>query len=182
MREDDEVITTPVGDGLVIVRRRGHHMFVLNEAARFMWERRAEGMADGDIPALMAARYGIDPAQAAGDFGAAMDEWRAKGLAEDDGPWRYFSIAGRVFRVHCDDPAHEAALAPILSHLALPADGGPADRSPEAFADMAGRAERTQVCEGQVDQADIEKVQRQLVDKARCVAGLVAGTIEIGFA
>ena len=65
MTEDDEVITTPLGDGLVVVRRRGHHLFALNESARFMWERRAEGVADSEIPALMAARYGIDPAQAA---------------------------------------------------------------------------------------------------------------------
>ena len=122
MAQDDEVITTPLGEGLVLARRHGHHLFALNESARFIWERRAEGIADAEIPALMATRYGIDPAQAVHDFGAAMDEWRAKGLAEDDGPWRYYAIGGRVFRVHCDDPDHETVLAPVLAHLALPDD------------------------------------------------------------
>jgi len=129
-RNDDEVITMPLGEGLVLARRHGHHLFALNQSARFIWERRAEGVADGDIPALMAAHYGIDPAQAARDFGAAMDEWRAKGLAEDDGPWRYYAIGGGVFRVHCDDPGHEPALAPVLAHLAVE-QGGLDGRAPD---------------------------------------------------
>jgi hypothetical protein len=117
MKPTDRIITTPLDDGLIVARRGGDRLFVLNGSARFMWERRAAGIADADIPLLTAQHYDIDVEQARNDFGKTLRRWQAEGLAEPPGLCRHYAIGDVPFTVRCSDAALDSAVAPLFAHL-----------------------------------------------------------------
>lgn len=117
MKLSERFITTPLDEGLVVARRDGDRLFVMNGSARFMWEKRAEGFPDADIPQLTATHYGIDIEQACDDFGKTLRQWQAEGLAEPLGERRYYAIGCATFSVLYPDAALESAIAPLFAHL-----------------------------------------------------------------
>jgi hypothetical protein len=117
MKDQAEVIAVPLADGLMLARRDGHQIYVLNESARFIWERRAEGVRDAVLPDELAARYGIDIDQATRDVDEAIAEWRTRGLTADGASSRRYHVAGFDVIIRYGDPDVEAALEPILAHL-----------------------------------------------------------------
>jgi Coenzyme PQQ synthesis protein D (PqqD) len=121
MKLNDRFITVPLDEGLILARRDGHRLFVMNGSARFMWERRAEGVPDADIPQLAATHYGIDVQQAQRDFGKALSRWQVEGLAEPPGHRRHYVIGGVRFSVHFPDESVESEIAPTFAHLEVSA-------------------------------------------------------------
>jgi len=117
MKRSEQFITVPLDEGLIVARRDGDRLFVMNGSARFMWEKRSEGVADADIPRLTAMHYGIDVEQAREDFGKTLLRWQAEGLAEPQRNCRHYSIGGVPFDVHYPNMALESVVAPIFSHL-----------------------------------------------------------------
>jgi hypothetical protein len=117
MKLSDRFITAPLDEGLVVARRDGDRLFVMNGSARFIWEKRAEGIPDADIPQLTATHYGIDIEQARIDFGKTLRQWQAEGLAEPSGQRRYYAIGRATFSVLYPDAALESAIAPLFAHL-----------------------------------------------------------------
>jgi hypothetical protein len=122
MKPDARFITAPLDEGLIVARRGGDRLFVMNGTARFMWEKRAEGVADADIPHLTALRYGIDVEQVRQDFGKTLRWWQAEGLAEPPGRHRDYAIGGVPFRIHYSDEALEREVAPLFTHLQFSRD------------------------------------------------------------
>ena len=114
-------------DGLIVASSDGCRLFMMNGSARFVWERRTEGVVDADIPHLMAARYGIDPVRAERDFRDILLLWRDEGLTAEGGPRRAYRIAGAPFSIRFADAEVEAAIAPALAHLE-DGDGAAGDR------------------------------------------------------
>ena len=124
MKLSDRFIAAPLEEGLIVARRDGDRLFVMNGSARYMWEKRAEGIPDADIPRLTATHYGIDIEQARDDFGKTLREWQAEGLAEPLGQRRYYTIGGAPFSVLYPNAVLESAIAPLFAHLELsPNDG-----------------------------------------------------------
>ena len=78
-------------DGLVVARCDGYRLFMLNGSARFAWERRIDGLSDIEIPALIAAQYGISLSQAQRDFHAIMRIWSDEGLSTPAGIYRFIN-------------------------------------------------------------------------------------------
>lgn len=117
MKLSDRFITAPLEEGLIVARRDGDRLFVMNGSARFMWEKRAEGIPDADIPRLAATHYGIDIKQARDDFGKTLRQWQAAGLAEPLGQRRYYAIGDAAFGVLYPNAALESAIAPLFAHL-----------------------------------------------------------------
>jgi hypothetical protein len=132
MKPTDRFITAPLDEGLIVARRDGDRLFVMNGSARFMWERCAEGIADSEIPRLTAMHYGIDVEQARHDFGKALLRWQAEGLVEPPGSCRHYAIGDIPFSVRCCDAETEAAVAPLFSHLQRPHSAGNG-RAPAEF-------------------------------------------------
>lgn len=117
MKSSEPFIIAPLDGGLIVARRNGDRLFVMNGSARFMWEKRAEGIPDADIPRLTATHYGIDIEQARQDFVKTLRQWQAKGLAQPFGLRRYYSIGGVSFSVLYPSAVVESAIAPIFAHL-----------------------------------------------------------------
>jgi hypothetical protein len=117
MKPSDRFITAPLDEGLIVARRDGDRLFVMNGSARFMWEKRAEGVPDADIPRLTAMHYCIDLEQARQDFGKTLRRWQAEGLVEPSGNCRHYAIGDARFSVHYANLALDSAVAPILTHL-----------------------------------------------------------------
>jgi hypothetical protein len=117
MKLSDRFITEPLDEGLIVARRDGDRLFVMNGSARFMWEKRAQGIADAEIPGLAATYYGIGVEQARNDFGKTLRQWQAEGLAEPAGGCRHYAIGDVLFAVHCSGAELESAIAPLLAHL-----------------------------------------------------------------
>jgi hypothetical protein len=117
MKPSDRFITAPLDEGLVVARRDGDRLFVMNGSARFMWEKRAEGIPDADIPQFTAMHYDIDIEQARQDFGKTLQRWQAEGLAEPLGQRCNYSIGGAKFSILYRDAALQSAIAPIYAHL-----------------------------------------------------------------
>ena len=99
MKLSDRFITAPLDEGLIVARRNGDRLFVMNGSARFMWERRAQGIPDADIPGLTATHYGINIEQARDDFGKTLRQWQAAGLAEPLGQRHHYAIGCVTFSV-----------------------------------------------------------------------------------
>jgi hypothetical protein len=133
MKLSDRFITAPLDEGLIVARRDGDRLFVMNGSARFMWEKRAEGISDADIPRLTATHYGIGIEQARDDFGKTLRQWQAEGLAEPLGQRRHYAIGGARFSVLYPNAALESAIAPLFAHLECPT----ADRGSSAEFDLA---------------------------------------------
>jgi len=117
MKQNEQFITAPIDEGLIVARRNGDRLVVMNGSARFMWEKRAEGVADADIPRLTAMHYGIGVEQARDDFCKTLLRWQAEGLAEPPGNRRYYSIGGVPFDVLYRNVAMESMVAPVFVHL-----------------------------------------------------------------
>jgi hypothetical protein len=117
MKLSDRFITAPLEEGLIVARRDGDRLFVMNGSARFMWERRAEGIPDADIPRLTATHYGIDIEQARDDFGKTLRQWQAEGLVEPLGQRHHYTIGGATFSVLYPNAALQSAIAPLFGHL-----------------------------------------------------------------
>jgi hypothetical protein len=117
MHRNDQFISAPLDEGLIVARRNGDRLFVMNGSARFMWEKRAEGIADADIPRFTALHYGIDVQQAREDFGKTLLRWQAEGLVETQRNCRHYAIGGVPFDVHYPNVALESVVAPIFNHL-----------------------------------------------------------------
>src|SRR5579872_2224695 len=132
MTASKHFITLPVEGGLVVARRDGKRLFVMNEAARFIWERRADGAPDAVIPALMRDHYGIGLAQAEQDFGNVLLRWQIEGLVETPGYRRHYLIGEQTFTIDYPDQPTCDALRPVLGHLELAQGHG--DASERGFA------------------------------------------------
>ena len=132
MKQNEQFITAPLDEGLIVARRHGDRLFVMNGSARFMWEKRAEGVPDVDIPQLTAMHYGIDVEQARDDFGKTLLRWQAEGLAEPPGNYRHYSIGGVPFGVHYPNVTMESVVAPIFAHLECARNAGNG-QSPKEF-------------------------------------------------
>jgi len=146
MKPSDRFITAPLDEGLIVARRDGDRLFVMNGSARFMWEKCAEGIAATEIPRLTAMHYGIDVEQARDDFGKTLLRWQAEGLVEPPGSCRYYAIGNIPFSVRCPDAETEAAVAPLFAHLERPHGAGNG-RVPAEF-DLAIEQEQFVLREG----------------------------------
>ena len=125
MKLNDRFITAPLEEGLIVARRDGARLFVMNGSARFMWEKRTEGIPDADIPRLTATHYGIDMEQARDDFGKTLRQWQAEGLAEPLGQRHHYAIGGATFSVLYPNAALQSAIAPLFGHLQRTTADGP---------------------------------------------------------
>jgi hypothetical protein len=117
MTTASKYITFEVGEGLVVARQNGHRVFVMNHSARFIWEKRAEGITEAEIPQLVAMHYSIDLEQANRDFRNTLRYWQAQGLARSPGHSCHYSIGDVNFRVHYTDAKIGSALSSMLRHL-----------------------------------------------------------------
>jgi hypothetical protein len=117
MKLSDRFITAPLEEGLIVARRDGDRLFVMNGSARFMWEKRAAGISDADIPRLTAIHYGNAIEQARNEFGKTLRQWQAEGLAEPLGQRRHYTIGGATFSVLYPNASLESAIAPLFLHL-----------------------------------------------------------------
>jgi hypothetical protein len=119
MKPPRNFITHPVDEGLLLAREDGKRLFVMNGAARFIWQLRLDGIADIQIPALMAERYAIDLGQAEQDLRSILRHWQVEGLAEASGWRRHYRIGHQRFSVDYPDQTIADAFFPILGHLEL---------------------------------------------------------------
>src|SRR5271166_1081764 len=126
MKPSERFIIASLDEGLVVARRDGDRLFVMNGSARFMWEKRAAGIPDADIPQLIAMHYAIDIEQAREDFGKTLRQWQAEGLTDPMGQRRDYAIGGVNFSVHYPTEALESAIAPLFAHLQRPTIDGQA--------------------------------------------------------
>jgi hypothetical protein len=117
MKPSEQFITSSLGEGLIVARHDGHRLFVMNESARFIWERRVGGAADADIPELMASHYGIAAEQAELDFRRILRRWQVEGLATSPGPCHHYRIGEADFSVKYSDRTVYEAMVPVLGHL-----------------------------------------------------------------
>jgi hypothetical protein len=76
----------PVGDNLVLTSRGSSRLYLLNESARYIWERHRRAASSEQIAARLARRYGIDLATARSDVAAALESWRDTILREPAQP------------------------------------------------------------------------------------------------
>ncbi len=113
----DNLITRRLDDGLVVARPGGHRLFVMNASARFIWEQRANGASDTEIPHRLADHYGIELAEAESDYRKTLERWRFDGLTAPLGSRRSYEIGGTGFSVEYATSDIEAIVAPILEHL-----------------------------------------------------------------
>ena len=143
----DDYIAAPVGDGLLVARRHGRRLFALNDTARFLWERRAAGLDDSELPGALAEAYGIAPAVAERDVRSTLRRWREDGLLDQGGTTRRVLIAGCRLTFRLAASGLEPALAPLLAPLGVEADG--TDEPPTATieVDRAGTTYRVAVDE-----------------------------------
>jgi hypothetical protein len=123
MMSNDRFIAVALDDGLIVARRDGGRLFVLNGSARFIWEKRAAGVPDAEIPQLTAIHYDIDVEQAQHDFGKTLRQLQAEGLVEPSGNCRRYAIGDASFTVHYADTVLESTIAPLLGHLEGKRDG-----------------------------------------------------------
>jgi hypothetical protein len=135
---EDPYIAAPVGDGLLLARRHGGRLYALNESARFLWELRAEGVAEPALGAALAAAYGIDPAQAERDVRATLRRWREDGLTGEPEATFCCALAGSVVALRVAASDVEAVLRPLLAPLA-PATGDPAPAAALAVVRESGQ-------------------------------------------
>jgi len=113
----DDYISVPLGDGLIVARRDSGRLFIIAGSARFVWERRAEGVPDTKIPRLLATHYGISLARAEQDVRDVLELWISEGLIIAGGICREYTIADQWFAIHYQNEELEAALAPTLENL-----------------------------------------------------------------
>jgi hypothetical protein len=132
MKPSHRFLTVSLDEGLIVARRDGDRLFVMNGSARFMWEKRVEGIPDAEIPPLTATHYGIEVEQARDDFGKTLRLWQAEGLVEPSGNCRHYSIGGALFSLHYANAALESAITPIFAHLEH-VPGGATGQSPTEF-------------------------------------------------
>lgn len=163
----DDYIATPVGEGLLLGRRNGHRLFALNETARFLWERRADGVADGMLPNELAAAYGIDLATAERDVQVTLRQWRGEGLLDQVGPAACYVVAGHRLQFRIGPKSVHAALAPLFAPFA--ASEGQVGR-PELAIEVIQRANKYVVAAGEqastllsTEDAVIESVMASVV-------------------
>jgi hypothetical protein len=134
VKPPDHLITRTLDDGLIVAPLGGHRLFVMNGSARFIWEQRANGADDSNIPSLMADRYGIGIRQAQSDFRKTLRRWQAEGLAGPAGSRRHYKIGSIGFSVDYPDRDIEVAVAPILDHMELAASKPPRGHYEREFA------------------------------------------------
>lgn len=144
----DLAISQPLHDGLLVARRGGYRMLVMNGSARFMWERLASGVPIADIPVLVAEQYQIELARAQQDFDALLREWMAEGLVRSAFSRRHYSLAGIGFTVDCADAAQDDALAQVIGHLGVARPPGDADAPQRGFSLVRDGAETVLFVDG----------------------------------
>jgi hypothetical protein len=76
----------PVGHNLVLASPGTSRLYLLNESARYIWERYRQGRSSEQIAARLARRYGIGLATARRDVAATIDGWRKTILSEPEQP------------------------------------------------------------------------------------------------
>ena len=113
----DEFISAPVGNGLLLARRRAHRLFALNETARFVWECHLQNLTPAEMGEKLAVAYGIEPALARRDVDAVLRQWREEGLIESGRPRLACVVGGCRFLLRLGPPEVQDALATILSSL-----------------------------------------------------------------
>ena len=124
----DEIIVTPIGDGLIIARRHGQRLYALNETARRLWTCRAAGMSEAHMAEELVASYGIDLDMAARDVEATLRQWRDESLIESDYPTLTCVIGGCPILVRLGPPDIFQAMRPLLANFIVAGDSFPARR------------------------------------------------------
>jgi hypothetical protein len=74
------IIDAPVADGLLLGRRLGQQIFVLNHSGRLLWEALRQGCSEADLPAILVDAFGIEVDHARADVAKALAAWREAGL------------------------------------------------------------------------------------------------------
>lgn len=120
MKIIDNLITRALDDGLIVARPGGHRLFVMNASARFIWEQRAGGAEDAQIPGLIAEHYGIGFERAESDFRNTLARWRQDGLIGPSGLRRRYELGGVGFAIEFGNSDIEAAVSPLVRHLKSP--------------------------------------------------------------
>jgi hypothetical protein len=67
-------------DDLILFDEAEGRLFVLNATASFVWDRLIGGSGPEDVAAELAARAGVEPAQASRDVGQLLEQWRQAGI------------------------------------------------------------------------------------------------------
>jgi hypothetical protein len=127
----DEYISVPLEEGIIVARQGSCRLFMIAGSARFVWERRADGLPDADIPPLLTRRYGISLAQAEQDVRDVLRLWDSEGLIVTRGRRREYKIANLRFSIRYKDKDLEAAVAPVLEHLAQDSTSSSNEYQPE---------------------------------------------------
>jgi hypothetical protein len=70
----------------VLARPGSSQFYLLNESARYIWERYRRGRSSEQIEASLARRYGIDLATARKDVAATLEDWHKTILSESEQP------------------------------------------------------------------------------------------------
>ena len=75
-----EIIDAPVADGLLLGRRLGQQIFVLNHSGRLLWQALRQGCAESELPGVLVDAFGIEPEHARADVAKTLAVWRDAGL------------------------------------------------------------------------------------------------------
>lgn len=74
------IIDAPVADGLLLGRRLGQQIFVLNHSGRLLWEALRRGCAESDLAGVLIEAFGIEAERAHADVAHTLTAWRDAGL------------------------------------------------------------------------------------------------------
>ncbi len=117
------LIAAPLGEGLVLARDGGDRVFALNATARLLWEALEGGVAEADLPALLAERFALDAGTAGRDAAAMLALWRAEGLLPAAGARQWRLALGELdVTLACAPGPLAERLAALLGHLAVARD------------------------------------------------------------
>jgi len=116
----DILLSAAIGDSLVLATQgsqRSRELRLLNPTAAWIWQASRAGLAEHEIAAHLAERFGIPPEQARADVLALLRECdRMAELRPAPSEWT-LAIADRKVRLVVDDPAAAAFLARVTAHL-----------------------------------------------------------------
>ena len=123
----------PVGDNMVLTSPGSSRLYLLNESARYIWERYRRGRSSEQIAGCLARRYGIDLATARSDVAASLERWRETILSDSARPaaaasgtsWDVLRARASDTPVSCDYAVNGIGVRLVLWDRSLACDFGP---------------------------------------------------------